>query len=116
MHKQIEPLIPNTICEAREQDGKILSYIIRPQEGYKLHEITLDEVVFDKETMQETGEKKLGFTKAYVTASGSYDFEKNERQIYAAPSDYEAIVKVESDMSEAEEKAKAYDILMGVEE
>lgn len=116
MYKEIEPLIPNTICEAREQDGKITSYRIRPIDGYKLHEITLDEPVINEETHEETGEKKLGFTKAYVTASGSYDFEKNKRQIYAVPSDYEAIVKIESDSSEAEEKAKAYDILMGVEE
>ena len=116
MYKEIEPLIPNTICEAREQDGKITSYRIRPIDGYKLHEITLDEPIIDEQTHKETGEIKLGFTAAYVTASGSYDFEKNERQIYAVPSDYEAIVKVESNTSEAEEKAKAYDILMGVEE
>lgn len=116
MYKEIEPLIPNTICEAREQDGKITSYRIRPIDGYKLHEITLDEPVINEETHEETGEKKLGFTRAYVTASGSYDFEKNERQIYAVPSDYEATVKVESDNSEVEEKAKAYDILMGADE
>lgn len=116
MYKQIEAKLENTIFEAREMDGKITSYIIRPCEGYKLHEITLDEPVFDEETMQETGEKRLGFTKAYVTASGNYDFEKNPREIYAVPDDYEAIVKVESNSSETEEKAKAYDILMGVEE
>ena len=116
MYKQIEAKLENTIFEAREMDGKITSYIIRPCEGYKLHEITLDEPVINEETHEETGEKKLGFTRAYVTASGSYDFEKNERQIYAVPSDYEAIVKVESGSSEVEEKAKAYDILMGVEE
>ena len=83
MYKQVESKLENTIFEAREMDGKILSYIIRPCEGYKLHEITLDEPVFDEETMMETGEKKLGFTKAYVTAGANYDFEKNEREIYA---------------------------------
>ena len=83
MYKEIEPLIPNTICEAREVDGKVMSYRISPVEGYKLHEITLDEPVIDEETHEETGEKKLGFTKAYVTAGGNYDFVKNERQIYA---------------------------------
>lgn len=116
MYKEIEPLIPNTICEVSEANGKASYIRIRPAEGYKLHEITLDEPVINEETHEETDKKKLGFTKAYVTASGSYDFEKNERQIYAVPSDYEAIVKVESGSSEVEEKAKAYDILMGVEE
>lgn len=116
MYKQIEAKLENTIFEAREIDGKIISYIIIPCEGYKLHEITLDESIFDEETMRETGEKKLGFTKAYVTTSASYDFETNPREIYAKPLDYEAVVKVESGNSETEEKAKAYDILMGVDE
>lgn len=116
MYKQIEAKLENTIFEAREMDGKIFSYIIRPQEGYKLHEITLDEPVINEETHEETGKKKLGFTKAYVTASESYDFDKNPREIYAVPDDYEEIVEVESNSSETEEKAKAYDILMGVEE
>ena len=83
MYKPIEPKLENTIFEAREKDGKIISYRISPIEGYKLHEVTLDEPIFDEETMQETGEKKLGFTTSYVTAGGNYDFEKNERQIYA---------------------------------
>lgn len=87
MYKQTEAKLENTIFEAREMDGKITSYIIRPREGYKLHEITLDEMVFDEETMQETGEKKLGFTKAYVTAGANYDFEKNPREIYAVVDD-----------------------------
>lgn len=77
MYKKIEPLIENTLCKAREKDGKVISYLIRPAEGYKLHEITLDE------TNEETGEIKLGFTTSYITAGVNYDFKKNERQIYA---------------------------------
>ena len=50
MYREIEPLIGNTICEAREKDGKVISYLIRPVEGYKLHEITLDEKVIDENT------------------------------------------------------------------
>lgn len=83
MYKPIESKIENTIFEAREKDGKIISYRISPKEGYKLHEVTLDEPIFDEETHEETGEVKLGFTTAYVTAGGNYDFVKNERQIYA---------------------------------
>lgn len=85
MYKRIKSKLKNTIFEVMEKDGKTISYIIRPCEGYKLHEITLDEPIFDEETMIETGEKKLGFTTAYVTAGANYDFEKNEREIYATP-------------------------------
>lgn len=82
MFKKIKPLIDNTICEAREIDGQVISYRISPAEGYKLHEITLDEPVGD-ENGNETGEKKFGFTTSYVTAGAGYDFEKNPRGIYA---------------------------------
>lgn len=82
MYKEIEAKLENTIFEAREENGKILSYRIRPAKGYKLHEITLDERVFN-ENGNETEEIKSGFTESYVTAGVGYDFEKNERQIYA---------------------------------
>lgn len=81
MYKKIEPLIENTLCEAREKDGKVISYLIRPSEGYKLHEITLDENVVDAEG-NETGEIKQGFTTSYITAGADYDFTENPRQIY----------------------------------
>lgn len=84
MYKVIEALIPNTVFETRtDENGKIISYRISPQEGYKLHEITLDEAVVDEESLKETGEIKKGFTTSYVTAGAEYDFEKNEREIYA---------------------------------
>ncbi len=81
MYKEIEAKLENTIFEARKENGEIMSYRIRPAEGYKLHEITLDEMVVD-ENGNETGEKKLGFTTSYVTAGAGYDFEKNPREIY----------------------------------
>ncbi len=84
MYKGIEPIIENTIFEARmSENEEILSYRIFPAEGYKLHEKTLDEPVVDEETMQETGEIKKGYTKSFVTAGYNYDFEENEREIYA---------------------------------
>lgn len=86
MYKEIEPIIENTIFEARmSENEEILSYRIFPAEGYKLHEITLDEEVFDKETHESTGEIKKGYTTSYVTAGINYDFEKNDREIYAIP-------------------------------
>ena len=83
MYKNIEPLIDNTVCEAREIEGKIISYRISPEKGYKLHEITLDENVVDDETGVKTGEIKKGFTTSYITAGADYDFVKNDREIYA---------------------------------
>jgi len=82
MHKEVRPLIENTIFEARIEEDEIISYIIRPKEGYKLHEKTLDEPVFD-EYGRETGEIKRRYTTAYTTTGVNYDFEKNEREIYA---------------------------------
>lgn len=83
MYKNIEPLLDNTICEAREKDGKIVSYRIRPAEGYKLHEVTLDESIVDEESDIETGEVKKGYTTSYITAGADYDFVKNDREIFA---------------------------------
>ena len=83
MYKNIEPKIENTIFEARvDENENIISYRISPSDGYKLHEITLDEKLID-ENGNETGEEKQGFTTSYVTAGVDYDFEKNEREIYA---------------------------------
>ena len=90
MYKEIDAILENTIFEARcDDDGTILSYLISPSDGYKLHEITLDEDVIDEETFIPTGEKKIGYTTAYVTASSDYDFEINPREIYAAKSEQE---------------------------
>ena len=84
MYKSIEALLENTKFDARlNNDGKILSYRISPIEGYKLHEITLDKLVVDEETFEETGEIERGYTTSYVTAGSSYAFQINNREIYA---------------------------------
>ena len=85
MYKEIEPLIENTICEAREKDGKVISYRIRPKEDYKLHEITLDQMVTDKNG-NDTGKIRPGYTKSYITAGVGYDFKENVREIYTVKS------------------------------
>jgi hypothetical protein len=82
MYKRIKTKIEHATFRARmDEDGNILSYRISPNEGYKLHEITLDEAVLDENGI-ETGEVKQGFTTSYITAGVNYDFTKNERQIY----------------------------------
>lgn len=117
MYKEIDAILENTIFKARyDEYGNILSYLISPTAGYKLHEITLDENIVDEETFEPTGKKRLGYTKSYITAGCNYDFEKNYREIYAKPDNIgEEIVDVNIDKNnpEIEEKAKAYDILMG---
>ena len=83
MYKRVKTKIEHATTKVRlDETGNMLSYIISPNEGYRLHEITLDEKVCD-EHGNETGEVKHGFTESYVTAGAGYDFEMNERQIYA---------------------------------
>ena len=61
MYKRVESLLENTEFEARiNKDGKVISYRISPKKGYKLHEITLDEMIVDEETLEET--KNTTFT------------------------------------------------------
>jgi len=108
-------MIENAIIEEKTINNNKV-YIVRPEEGYMLHEKSRDEIVMD-EYDNETGKIKLGFTKSYITIGADYDFEKNERQIYVKNDDgIEDIVDADSVDSEIEEKAKAYDILMGADE
>ena len=112
MFKEIKPKIENTKFEAFcNEAGVTLWYRVSPVDGYKLHEITLDENVVDKNS-NETGKIKLGFTESYITVGPYYDFELNERQIYTKPLNFEGYAENGID---AEAKAKAYDILMGAD-
>lgn len=78
------PVIENTIIEEIKDKttGEVKSYKITPVQGYVLHEKSRDEIVLD-EGGNETGEIKKGYTAGVVTAMANYDFEKNEREIYA---------------------------------
>lgn len=83
MYVKVDALLDNTIFEARMKNNEVFFYKISPAPGYKLHEITLDEPVFDEETGMPTEEIKPGYTTAYVTTEASYDFITNDREIYA---------------------------------
>ena len=113
-------LIDNIICEAREIDGVIVYYKVRPAEGYKLHEKGLDMPIFDEEG-NETGKIQCGYTTVFTTVGANYDWQKNERKIYAILIDAEDEI-IDKEMEENEEtdtlkeKAKAYDIITGVAE
>ncbi len=82
------PTIKNAIIEEvkDKKTGKVKSYRIYPKKGYKLHEKSRDEVLPD-ETGNVNGEIKLGYTSEVVTAMANYDFEKNERELYAVRED-----------------------------
>ena len=122
MYKKIEPLIENTLCEACETSRGAGYHRVIPVEGYKLHEKGLDMPIFDEKTGRETNKIERGYTTGFTTVSTTYDWEKNERQIYAVPVDTEVEIieredAVEGDTtSDMAEKAKAYDIIMGVAE
>ncbi len=87
MYKDIESIIKNTVMKERYNDsGEKVNYIISPCEGYLLHEKSRDEAVFDENGV-DTGEIKKGYTSGIVTVLANYDFEKNEREIYAVRED-----------------------------
>jgi formylmethanofuran:tetrahydromethanopterin formyltransferase len=110
----------NIISEARERNGQVVSYKLRPADGYKLHEKLIDQSQLD-DAGNETGKIKCGYTTGFVTVGANYDWEANPRKIYAIPIDAEDEI-IDKEMEENEEtdtlkeKAKAYDIITGVAE
>ena len=74
-------IIKNAIIEEININNNKV-YKIYPEEGYKLHEKNRDEIVID-ENGNETGEIKKGYTLEVIIVGGNYDFEKNDREIYA---------------------------------
>ena len=87
MYKDIKTLIENTTMQERYNDnGELINYVISPIDGYMLHEKSRDEIITD-ENGNETGEIKNGYTSGIVTVLANYDFEKNERKIYAVEED-----------------------------
>ena len=87
MYKDIESIIENTVMKERyNESGEKVNYIISPKEGLLLHEKSRDEAIFD-ENGNDTGEIKQGYTSGIVTVLANYDFEKNEREIYAVKED-----------------------------
>ncbi len=87
MYKDTESIIKNTVIKERfSESGEKVNYIISPQKGYLLHEKSRDEAIFDENGV-DTGEIKKGYTSGIVTVLANYDFEKNEREIYAVKED-----------------------------
>lgn len=83
----IPSLIENTTMRKRLLNGVHRTYTINANDGYLLHDNTLDTPVIDEETWEETGEIILGFRPSSYTATcaANYDFAANPRGFYAIP-------------------------------
>ena len=87
MYKDIESIIKNTVMKERyNENGEKVNYIILPAQGYLLHEKSRDEAIFEENGV-DTGKIKKGYTSGIVTVLANYDFDKNEREIYAVKED-----------------------------
>lgn len=75
-YEDITPsLIPNTTMQKWIMDGVHRAYRIYPIADYVLHDNTLDEPLFDENTMESIG-VKFGYSPSgvYVTCGANYDF------------------------------------------
>ena len=68
-------LIPNTTMQKILLDGVHKQYDILPNEGYVLHDNTLDFDEIDEETHEPTGNVVLGYYPIGRTCSVNYDFD-----------------------------------------
>lgn len=82
-----EPITPSLIANTSMVKGILNgvheTYEITPNENYVLHDKGMDEEVFDPNTLQPTGEIKLGFRRSTATCAANYDFATNPREFYA---------------------------------
>lgn len=76
-------LIANTTMQKRLLNGVHKSYLITANEGYVLHDNTLDYTDIDPVTGEEV--LVLGFTDNTKTCGANYDFTANSREFYAVP-------------------------------
>lgn len=77
------PLIENTTIVKRYMDGIFKVYGIIPNETYVLHDSLLDEMIYDFDTLESTGEIVLRYYPGMRTVAANYDFTANPRKFYA---------------------------------
>jgi hypothetical protein len=86
-YEEFEPKIENTTMQKMidEKTDEPIAYRIAPIEGYKLHSESRDEEIVDPETLELTGETKLGYVHypSFVQVGYDYDFKENQHKIYA---------------------------------
>ena len=86
----VTPIYENTTMQAYYNSSNVLrAYYIKPVEGYVLHEKSYDTEVIDPETLEPTGEIKLGYIPypAFVSVPYNYNFGENPYNIFAVPAD-----------------------------
>lgn len=74
-------LIPNTTMQKGVVDGVHRNYIIRPVDGYVLHDKGRDWTVEDEETGEEIVVR--GYTSGQASCGANYDFTANPREFWA---------------------------------
>ena len=75
-------LIENTIMQKMIGDGTHQAYVIKPIDGYVLHDNALDFSILDEDDIEKE-EIVLGYTTGTCTCAASYDFTENSREFYA---------------------------------
>lgn len=81
-YENIATLVPNAIMRARYRDGVLANYLIRPAEGYVLHDSNYDlpiyEPVYDDNGNWideiDTGRVTLGYRPTEGSVSPNYDW------------------------------------------
>lgn len=79
----IPTLIPNTSMQKIIVNGVHTQYGIKANEGYVLHDNSLDEEEINEETYEPTGNIILGFYRGTRTVNYNYNFIANPREFYA---------------------------------
>lgn len=78
-------LIANTTMKKRYMDGVFKTYGITANEGYVLHDKSMDWYEQDPDTMEQV--LYLGYAVGMKTCGANYDFVANPREFYAVPAD-----------------------------
>lgn len=83
-YEEINPSpIENATVRQSYRDGVAGSFYINANEGYVLHDNTLDSPVYDEITGEETGNIILGYSEGTKTCRANYDWDANPREFYA---------------------------------
>lgn len=84
IYEDITPTpVENASVKKAILNGVPSSYRIKANDGYVLHDNTLDSPVYDEITGEETGEIILGYSEGTKTCGINYDWNANPREFYA---------------------------------
>lgn len=73
-YEPVTPIIPNTIMQKYINGaGTWLTYVIKPADGYVLHDSTYDDIVRDEDG-NETGEIIPNYRRTQASVAKNYDF------------------------------------------